>query len=132
MSGRRILCVGVAILFVVTSRAQAQRGGVHQASWHGGHGGGGHHGSHGYHGPQVIGFGGGGFYGAFPPILAIGPGVFMPPVGWMSPVFTPAPGPLLPPPPAGMVAPDRRPNLNRANLKPGDPVRSGQLTTLGD
>jgi tetratricopeptide (TPR) repeat protein len=62
-------------------------------------------------------------------MLAIGPGVIMPPVGWMSPVFMPVTGPLLPPPPPGMVAPDRR---NRANLKPGDPVRSGQLTTLGD
>jgi hypothetical protein len=129
MSGRSILGVGVAILLVVTSRAQAQRGGSHGASSHGSHGGDGHHG---HHGPQFISLGGGGFYGAYSPMLAMGPGVFMPPFAWTSPVFIPARGPLLPPPPAGMVAPDRRPNLNRANLKAGDPVRSGQLTTLGD
>jgi tetratricopeptide (TPR) repeat protein len=39
-------------------------------------------------------------------------------------------GPLLPPPPADLVAP----NLNRrqANPKPPEPARSRQLTTLGD
>ena len=41
MSGRKIVCVGVAILVLVTGRVQAQHGGMHHASWHGWHGGGG-------------------------------------------------------------------------------------------
>jgi len=131
MSGRKILCVGMAILLMVTGRVNAQRGGLHHASWHGSHGGGGHPASQGYPGAAFVGFGGGGFYGVFPPMLAIGPGAFMPPVGWMNPAFMPGAGPLLPPPPPGMVAGGRWPNVGRANQN-GDALRSGQLTTLGD
>jgi tetratricopeptide (TPR) repeat protein len=71
-----------------------------------------------------------GFYGGFSPMLAMGPFGFMPPMGWMAPPPIVDRGPLLPPPPAGLVAPRR--NRNRAGVKSSDAVRSGQLTTLGD
>jgi Tetratricopeptide repeat len=132
MCGRRFLLVGAATFVVLTSRAQALGGGLHGAAWHGWHGETGHHLSHGIPGPMSAGVGGFGFYGGFAPVVAIGPGAFMPPVGWMSPAFMPGPGPLLPPPPPGMLWPNGRPNANRTNLKPGDPGRSGQLTTFGD
>ena len=130
MSRRKTVCIGVAILGIATGRAQAQHGGMHHGSWHGWHGGGGH----GNVGPQVFGLGAvgfyGGFYGGYAPMLAIGPGGFMPPVGWMGPPFMQGRGPLLPPPPPGMPGMDR--NVKRANLKASDPARSEQLTTLGD
>jgi cytochrome c-type biogenesis protein CcmH/NrfG len=82
-------------------------------------------------GPAVAGVGGFGFFGAYTPVV-LGPGAFMPPVGWISPTFLPGPGPLLPPPPPGLVWPNRAPIANRANVRQSDPVRAGQLTTLGD
>ncbi len=85
MSRRQTVCIGVAILGIVTGRAHAQHGGSHHGSWHGWHGGGGH----GNASPQVFGLGAvgfyGGFYGGYVPMLAIGPGGFMPPIGWMGP-----------------------------------------------
>jgi cytochrome c-type biogenesis protein CcmH/NrfG len=78
------------------------------------------------------GYGGfyGGFYGGYAPMLAIGPGGFMPPFGWMGPPMMGGRGPLLQPPPAGLMAGGR--DVKRANLKSTDPVRSDRLTTLGD
>jgi Tetratricopeptide repeat len=128
MSRRKTVWVGLAIVGLVTGRVQAQHGGMHHASWHGWHG------DHGNGGPQVFSLGAvgyyGGFYGGYAPMLAIGPGGFVPPVGWMGPAFVQGPGPLLAPPPLGMPGIDR--NAKRANLKPSDPARSEQLTTLGD
>jgi hypothetical protein len=130
MSRRKCVCIGVLILGIMADPATAQHGGSHHGAWHGWHGGGGH----GHAGPQVFGLGAvgfyGGFYGGYAPMLAIGPGGFMPPVGWMGPPLMQGPGPLLPPPPLGMPGMDR--NVKRTNLKASDPARSEQLTTLGD
>ena len=128
MSGRKIVCVGVAVVLLVAGRARAQHGGMHHASWHGPHGGGGHLNT----GPQFFGVSGfsGGFYGGYAPMLAIGPGGFPPPIGWMGPPFMQGSGPLLPAPPPGLMAMDR--NIKRTNVKTSDPTRSDQLTTLGD
>jgi tetratricopeptide (TPR) repeat protein len=41
-------------------------------------------------------------------------------------------GPLLPPPVPGLVAPRPGANFRPPKLKPGDPVRAGQLITIGD
>jgi hypothetical protein len=128
MSGRKIICVGVALLGLTNGPAQAQHGAMHGGSWHGGHGGG-QIGVNHFPGSGFGGLGAVGFYGGFYPVLAMGPGGFLPPVGW-GPNFVPNQGPLLPQPPPGLLAPNR--NRNRANPKPADPVRSGQLTTLGD
>jgi len=79
-----------------------------------------------------MGFGGGGFFYTYSPILVIGPGGFLPPVPPMMPPFMPRRGPLLPPPLPGMFAPGPAANLRPAKLKHGDPVRAGQLITIGD
>jgi Tetratricopeptide repeat len=130
MSRRKTVCIGLAILVLMAGRAEAQHGGSHHGAWHGWHGGGGH----GNAGPQVFGLGAagfyGGFYGGYYPMLAMGPGGFMPPVGWLGPPFIPGPGPLLPPPPQGIPGMDR--NVKRTNLKASDPARSEQLAILGD
>jgi Tetratricopeptide repeat len=128
MSRRKIVCIGVAILGIMTAQAQARHGGgMHRGALHGG-------GGQPNFGPQFFGLGAagfyGGFYGGYAPMLAIGPGGFMPPVGWMGPPFMQGQGPLLPPPPPGMAGMGR--NVKRANLKASDPARSEQLTTLGD
>ncbi|MFI5459212.1 MAG: tetratricopeptide repeat protein [Isosphaerales bacterium] len=143
MSGRKILHFGVAILATMSVPSQARPGGVHTLFWHGGHGGGGHGGGghrggggpRGQFGPQgsfYMGFGGGGFYYPYSPILVIGPGGFLPPFPAMMPPFMPMRGPLLPPPLPGMIAPQPGANLRPAKLKRGDPVRAGQLITIGD
>ena len=115
MSRRKIVCIVVAIIWIVTGQAEAQHGGMHHGALHGG-------GGHANFGPQFFGLGAagfyGGFYGGYAPMLAIGPGGFMPPVGWMGPPFTQGPGPLLPPPPPGMPGFGR--NVKRANLKASD------------
>ena len=105
MSGRKIVCMGVAILGIVTGRAQAQHGGMHHGvvAWLARR-----RRSRLTPGRTVFwsrrgGFRIGGFYGGFAPMLAIGPGGFMPPVGWMGPPFMQDQGPLLPPPPPGML-----------------------------
>jgi cytochrome c-type biogenesis protein CcmH/NrfG len=62
-------------------------------------------------------------------MLAIGPGGFMPPVGWMGPNVMGGRGPLLPAPPPGVIG------MNGNKRRPAnatDPVRSDRLTTLGD
>jgi Tetratricopeptide repeat len=132
MSGHKILGVAVAVFGSLTSAARAQHGGMHHASWHGWHG-------QGARGPVVspwfaVGgiYGGfyGGFYGGYAPMLAIGPGGFMPPIGWMGPPMMGGRGPLLQPPPPGLMAGGR--DVKRANLKSTDPVRADRLTTLGD
>ncbi len=127
MSGRKIVCL--AILVSLGGRAQAQHGGGHHASWHGWHGGGA---SVSAGRPQYYAVSGfyGGFYGSYLPGLAIGPGGFVLPIGWMGPSLMPGRGPLLPPPPPGRLAMDR--NIRRANLKAADPARSEQLATVGD
>jgi tetratricopeptide (TPR) repeat protein len=71
----------------------------------------------------------GGFYA---PIVVIAPGSFVPPVPVMIPPFESGAGPLLPPPPPGLVAPPAKPKSEGANLKHGDPIRAGQLITVGD
>jgi hypothetical protein len=129
-----ILGVGVAILGTMTIPAQAGPGGVHGASWHGGHGAGNHGGLPGHSGSFFTGFGagGGGFYYTYSPIMVIGPGWFLAPFPAMMPPFIPAQGPLLPPPIPGMFAPGPRANARPANFRHGDPLRAGQLITLGD
>ena len=131
MSGRKILGVAVALLVSLASGAHAQHGGMHHASWHGGHGGG----AHGNAISSYFAVGGfyggyyGGFYGGYAPMLAIGPGGFMPPIGWMGPSMMGGRGPLLPPPPPGVMGGR---DIKRTNLKSTDPVRSERLTILGD
>ena len=133
MSGRKIVCLGVAIFISLACRAGAQHGGMHHASWHGWHGG---REGHVHTGNSLFavsgGYGGfyGGYYGGFAPIFVIGPGSFFPPVGWMGPPLTVGRGPLLPPPPPELTKLDR--NIRPANIKRTDPGRSDRLTTLGD
>jgi hypothetical protein len=132
MSGRKIICLSIALSTCLMCRAQAQHGGMHHASWHGWHGGG----SHVYGGNPYLAVGGGyggfygGYYGGFAPMLVMGPGSFMPPIGWMGPPLTIGRGPLLPPPPQGVMDANRK--IKPANLKRADPTRSEHLTTLGD
>ena len=76
--------------------------------------------------------GGGGFFFGVSPVLVMGPGSFLPPMAWMGPTFLPARAPLMPPPPPGFLGPNGGIAGNKAKAKPSDPVRSGQLTTLGD
>jgi hypothetical protein len=131
MSGHKILVVAVSVLPLMTSRLQAQHGGgMHGSSWHGSHSGVVHPGGHGT-GGQVF-LGGGGYFFGVSPFLVIGPGGFLPPMGWMGPSFLPARAPLMPPPPPGFLAPNGGLVGNKAKAKPSDPVRSAQLTTLGD
>ena len=80
MSGHKILVVSVAVLLRITSRLQAQHGGMHGGSWHGSHGGGGHPGVRGSSGPVFIGggVGGGGYFYGFSPMFVMGPGGFCP------------------------------------------------------
>jgi hypothetical protein len=133
MSGHKMLVVAVAVLSLMPSRLRAQRGGgTHGSTWHGSHNGGGHSGAHGATGPVWVGGGGGGFFFAVSPIFVIGPGGFLPPVGWMGPTFLPARAPLMSPPPPGFLAPNGVLAANKAKARPSDPVRSAQLTTLGD
>jgi hypothetical protein len=134
MAGRKSLSVGVALLVVtMTIPARAGHGQMHRRFWQGGHGGGGHGHSFGHGGAFFGGFGVGGFYYAYPPIFVIGPAGFIPPFPAMTPFGVPGPGPLLPPPPPGLLAaPQLRGNLRPANFKRGDAVRAGQLITIGD
>ena len=81
--------------------------------------------------PVFVG-GGGCFFGGFSPMLVMGPGGFLPPMAWMGPSFLPARAPLMPPPPPGFLAPNGGIVGNKAKAKTSDPVRSAQLTTLGD
>jgi hypothetical protein len=131
MSGHKILVAAVAVLPLMTGRLQAQHGGgMHGASWHGSHSGGWHPGAR-ANGGQVI-VGGGGYFFGVSPILVIAPGGFLPPMGWMGPSFLPGRAPLMAPPPPGFLGPNGGIAANKAKAKPGDPVRSTQLTTLGD
>ncbi len=134
MARRVILGIGVAILVTMTLPVQAGPGGMHGVSGHGGNGGGNHGAFSGHSGPFFVGFGvgGGGFYYAYSPFLVMGPGGFVPPFPAMMPPFMPTQGPLLPPPIPGMFVPQRRANVRPANFRHGDPVRAGQLITLGD
>jgi tetratricopeptide (TPR) repeat protein len=68
----------------------------------------------------------------YSPIVVIAPGSFVPAVAPIMPSFAPGRGPLLPPPPPGMVVPPAKEKVARVNLKHGDPVRAGQLITVGD
>ena len=134
MARRMILGIGVAILVTMTLPVQAGPGGMHGVSGHGGNGGGNHGAFSGHSGPFFVGFGvgGGGFYYAYSPFLVMGPGGFVPPFPAMMPPFMPTQGPLLPPPIPGMFVPQPRANVRPANFRHGDPVRAGQLITLGD
>jgi len=138
MAGRKILLFGVVILVTMSAPAQARPGGGHGGHGGGGHPGGGHPGGGhvGSFGSQGSffggGFGGGGFYNAYSPILFIGPGWFPPPVPAMFPPMLPNRGPLLPPPLPGMFAPGAGANVRPVKLKRSDPVRAGQLITIGD
>ena len=132
MSGRKIVWVCVAILADLASQAQAQHGGMHHGSWHGWHGGGAHGNPMSSYFAVSGGYGGcyGGWYGGYAPMLAIGPGGFMPPIGWMGPSLMAGRGPLLPPPPPGLMENDRQ-TIGPIS-RPADPVRADRLTTLGD
>lgn len=132
MSGRKIVWVCLAIIVGLPGRAHAQHGGMHHGSWHGWHGGGAQGSLTSSYFAVGGGYGGfyGGWYGGYAPMLAIGPGGFMPPIGWMGPSVIGGRGPLLPPPPPGLVDIDLE--NKRANSKPADPVRADRFTTLGD
>ena len=133
MSVLRAAIVSAALSGLAQDCAYAQHG-SHHSSWHGGHHGGGivAHGGGGGGGVGFAfgGFGAVGFYGGFSPMLAMGPGAFVSPFGWMGPGFFPDRGPVLPPPPPGFLGGNR--DLSRPQSKPSDPARSTQLTTLGD
>jgi hypothetical protein len=74
----------------------------------------------------------GGFYSYVPSFMVIGPGGFVPPIGAMVPPPVPMRGPLLPTPPRRLTerwpADDPKP----AAAPKADPVRGGQLMTVGD
>jgi hypothetical protein len=132
MAGRIFLRVGVVFLVVMSVPAEAQHGRIQRVFWQGGHGSGSHHGSHGAHGSVFPGFATSGFYYAYSPILVIAPGGFLPPVPAMMPPMLSSPGPLLPQPPPGLALPQSHVKPERPGLKRGDPVRAGQLITIGD
>jgi len=71
-------------------------------------------------------------YTPIAPILLVGPSMFFPPGDWMIGQPMMNRGPLLPPPPLGLVG--RRPAADKPAdaVKRGDPARSAQLMTLGD
>ena len=65
--------------------------------------------------------------------LVIGPGGFLPPLPEMMPPFLAGTGVASPFRPFQEVSPPaRRANVRPANFRHGDPVRAGQLITLGD
>ena len=140
MGGRKHLSLGVAILVTMTIPAQA--GPVHLRSLlghggggsggHGGHGGGMHHGI-GWGGGYGYGFGVGGWYYGYSPFLFFGPAGFFPPYPAMMPPVMARQGPLLPPPPPGMLLPMQPAvKVRPANFKRGDSTRATQLMTFGD
>ena len=90
MSGRKIVCVGVAILWLATSRAQAQHGGMHHASWHGWHGGGASRQAHGTFSVSRWVGGSAGSYGGYAPCWRSGQEGSFPRLAWMGPSFMPA------------------------------------------
>jgi hypothetical protein len=138
MSGRKLCSIGVAIVVTMTIPAQARPGHVRMLfgqggrGGHGGHGGGMHHGSGGAFPGIGFGFGVGGFFPVYSPVLFIGPGAFLPPFPPMMPPYMGPPGPLLPPPPPGFIDMQPAVNVRPANFKHGDPARAAQLMTLGD
>jgi hypothetical protein len=139
MAGRNTLQYIVALLVSMPGLPQIRPGGVHRAFWHGGgprgvagQGPGSHRGTFGSHGGTSHGFGANAFYFSYAPIVVVAPGGFLPAVPAIMPSFPPDPGPLLPPPLPGMVVPPARAKLDRARVKRGDPVRAGQLITIGD
>ena len=137
MPGRKMLCLGVITLLITPVVAHAQHGS-------GGHmhlGGGHHHGTGGmplaavgggyigywYPGPYLM--GGPGYYAPYyPGMSATGnPGLFSP-FGPMPPPM-PVRGPLLQPPPQGML---QGAGGAAKAAAPGDPKRAAQLLTIGD
>jgi hypothetical protein len=132
MAGRTIFRFGVFSLVALSALELARPGGVLAAPAHGGHGSARHHGAPGPHGGFFPGFGASGFYPVYSPILVIAPGGFLPTVPMILPPSAAGPGPLLPPPPPGLIAPPAKPKLERSNLKHSDPIRAGQLITVGD
>jgi hypothetical protein len=112
--------------------AQALPGRALCAAQKGGGGGRHHHGRGG-------GFGGFGGFGVFPgfavgvpfiytpPIIIVGPGIF--PSAGPFPMST---GPIMPPPPPGLLAPAPANNARPARVKNADPARAAQLLIVGD
>ncbi len=132
MIGTKRLCVGVAIVICVAIPAHAQHHGVQTVYWRGGHGhghgvaGGGFTRLNGLQGSFYMGMGVGGWY-AYPTFFIMAPGGFFSPFGVMPPAPMPVRGPLLPPPPPGLLAPAANPKI-----QPADTARAKQFVTRGD
>jgi hypothetical protein len=98
----------------------AQRGGHHHH-----HGRGGGFGGVGGFGPFLsFGVGVPGFYA---PIIVVGPGMFLAPM----PVGMPV-GPIMPPPPPGILGGVPAADIRPARMKIADPARAAQLLVVGD
>jgi hypothetical protein len=124
MVRRKLITLGLAISVTMMGFALALPGRGLRAAQH--HGGGGHHRGR---GGGFGGFGGFGvglpyFYG---PVIVMGPGMFLAPM----PVGMPV-GPIMPPPPPGILGSAPMGNVRPARMKTADPARAAQLITVGD
>jgi hypothetical protein len=133
MSALKASLLSVAILVTAAGFAPAQHRGVGMVAWHGG----GHHGmgvgrrSHVHGGPFFVSAGYyGGLYAPVPMFWVAPWGVFFPATGPVMAGPNWGRGPLLPPPPPGLLRP--QPAANPPAAKRSDPARSEQLTTVGD
>jgi hypothetical protein len=128
----KLLNTGLAILVTMIGFAQAlPRDDLQAAPQHGG----GHHPGGMPGGMRGRGFGGFGVgfgFGlpyVYGPVVVMGPGMFLTPMPM--PGMFPT-GPLMPPPPPGMLAPPVGLNNRVARAKAADPARSAQLVIVGD
>jgi tetratricopeptide (TPR) repeat protein len=123
MARRKLFTLGLAISVTLAGFAFALPGRGLRAAQHGG----GHH----HHG-RGGGFGGFGGFGVglpyfYGPIIVMGPGMFLAPM----PVGMPM-GPIMPPPPPGILNGARMGNVRPARMKNADPARAAQLLIVGD
>jgi cytochrome c-type biogenesis protein CcmH/NrfG len=132
MLGRNIVRLGMCIVLAGVHSIAAQPPRSPRAWHHGprGHGGRGHVRGGGW--PIFLGFGTTGLYAPVPPILFVNPAMFFPPTDWNIGQPMMGGGPLLAPPPQGLVGPGPAANNPPAGAKRSDPARSNQLITVGD
>jgi hypothetical protein len=136
MPGRKMLCLGVAIVLIASGVARARHGGGGGHT----HGGGNHQGFPGmplvavgggyagyWYGGWPYAVGGTGYYSPYyPSMMGMGPGGMVSPFGPM-----PVRGTLVQAPPPAAVAPWTRGGTRPASA-PNDPKRAAQLLTFGD
>jgi tetratricopeptide (TPR) repeat protein len=126
MTRRKLFTMGLAILATMIVFALALPTNGLRAAQHGGHHHHGRGGGFGGFGP-VGGFGVGLPYFFYPPIIVMGPGMFLAPVPMGMPI-----GPVMPPPPPGIMGSAPAANLRPARAKSLDPARAAQLLVVGD